>query len=595
MPSNSPESKDYQVVSFSILVDGSEIPQGFGVVSIFVSREINRVPYAKIKLADGGVSEADGFEISDSDTFLPGKEVVIKAGYDSRDSEIFKGIITNHNIKVDQRGSYLLIECRHPAIKMTVGRKNRLFTKKQDSQIISSILGEYSLSQGVDSTKATHEQVVQYHSLDWDFVLMRAEINGLVVMPTLDKLSIKKPENSSPALDLTYGYDLIEFNAGIDSRKQLKKVKCSAWDPEKQEVIEATGNPPSVTVPGDLTPDKMAKVLGLEEFEMQSPGNYVSDVLDDWATARLSKAAYSFLEGSVKFPGNADVNPGDTISISGLSKRINGDVFVGGLTHLIENNEWTTEAHLGISEEWFSQETPHISSLPSSGLAPALQGLTIGIVIQIHEDPAGSFRVQVEIPILQSTEKVWARLSTFYASNGFGAYFMPEINDEVVLGFLNQDPQNPIILGSMYNKKLKSPYQPDQKNTYKAIKTKSDLLLEFEDVKKIITIQTPAGNKAVLDDDQQLIQLIDQHNNEITMDSSGITIKTDKDINLVAQQNIKATASQDVGIEATSNLDAKGMQVSLKGDTKLTAEGGAQAEFKAGGSLTVKGAIVQIN
>jgi len=172
---------------------------------------------------------------------------------------------------------------------------------------------------------------------------------------------------------------------------------------------------------------------------------------------------------------------------------------------------------------------------------------------------------------------------------------MPEIDDEVLVGFMNDDPSFPVILGSFYSSKRKPPYTPDAENTYKAIVTKSELKIEFEDVKKIITILTPNGNKICFDDDEGTITIEDENNNSAIFSENGVAIDSKSDISLNATGNIDITAGGNLTMKATSNVDISGLQISSKADTSYTASGSASAEFSSSGTCTVKGAMVMIN
>jgi len=101
------------------------------------------------------------------------------------------------------------------------------------------------------------------------------------------------------------------------------------------------------------------------------------------------------------------------------------------------------------------------------------------------------------------------------------------------VGFLNNDPRFAIILGSVYSSKIKPPYPPDKDNSIKAIVTKNDLKLEFNDKEKIITIETPGGNKAILSDQEKSITLEDLSENKISMTKNGITIESPKEIKII--------------------------------------------------------------
>jgi uncharacterized protein involved in type VI secretion and phage assembly len=240
-----------------------------------------------------------------------------------------------------------------------------------------------------------------------------------------------------------------------------------------------------------------------------------------------------------------------------------------------------------------------VSVPAATGLVPGVTGLQNGTVQQIDQDPDGQYRVLVLVSVLGATAQgIWARLASPYASNNAGIVFYPEIGDEVILGFVSGDPGFPIILGSLYSSSKKvPPYPPDSQNTNKAIVTRSNLQLHFDDVKKETTISTPAGNTIVLSDDQQSIVITDQSSNQITMSSSGVEIKSASAIKLDAQSGVTiTTATGDISLSASAGkISAAGLNIELDADAELNAAGNATATLKASGILTIQGALVKIN
>ena len=88
----------------------------------------------------------------------------------------------------------------------------------------------------------------------------------------------------------------------------------------------------------------------------------------------------------------------------------------------------------------------------AAGWTAGIEGLQIGVVKKLDANPDGEPMIQVSVPILEAEAPgVWARLAKLHATDGTGAFFVPEIGDEVVLGFLANDPSHPIVLGSLYN------------------------------------------------------------------------------------------------------------------------------------------------
>jgi uncharacterized protein involved in type VI secretion and phage assembly len=216
--------------------------------------------------------------------------------------------------------------------------------------------------------------------------------------------------------------------------------------------------------------------------------------------------------------------------------------------------------------------------------------------MKLDEDPDGQSRVQVSVPILQAqTEGVWARLANCYASNGFGAFFIPEIGDEVILGYLNNDPSNPVVLGSLYSSKQVPPYELTADNYTKAIVTKSQLRIEFDDENKVTTIITPGDNKLVFSDEDQSILMQDQNGNKVELSADGIVLDSPKDINISAKGKIGIDATGEIAISSQADVNVEGLNVNHTANAGFTAKGNASAELSASGQTTIKGSMVMIN
>ncbi|MCU0443433.1 MAG: type VI secretion system tip protein VgrG [Microscillaceae bacterium] len=596
MPDNLIQN-DLSLITTKILIDGEAIPQDFGVLSIYVNHEANKVSLAKIKLSDGGVSENAEFKIADSGKFTPGKTLVIQAGYDSKEKKIFEGIIIKLGMQINPNGAVILqVEGKHEAIKMTTIRYNALFKKKKDSEIINTLIQSSGLSGSIEATNIEYPEIVQHNVSNWDFALLRADLNGMMVICEEDKkLKVAKPKfSAAPVISLGFGVNILDFQAELDARNQYKKVKASSWDAKQQQLASANGNSVTSGLGGNIKASSLASVLNGQDYTLQTPSNLPQSFLDTWTTAKQTKNALAYMQGKVKFFGTELVKVGDTIELKYLSGPFNGKAFVGGVSHRIEGGSWTTEAKIGLSEAWYAETTPNIAEPESAGIIAPMRGLTIGKVTKIDPDEDGEFRVEIALPILgKDNFKVWARLSTFYASKQVGVFFYPEIGDEVIVGFLNDDPQSPIILGSVYSSKLEAPLTPSNKNEMKAIITRSKLTLSFEDEKKIITLETPAKNTIILDDDKKKISILDQNGNKIIMSDSGIQIESPKDITIKGQ-NIKMEAQTNIEAKGTAGVKVQGTNVEIKADVKFAAEG-AMAEVKGSATTTIKGGMVMIN
>lgn len=599
MTAPSPALQDSSLLSFTVKVEGAAIPSTIQVASIDTWSAVNKVPKARLVIFDGSPATQD-FELSNLKTFLPGNKLEIAAGYDNKVASIFRGVIVKQGIEIDQtQGSKLVVEVTDEAIKMTLERKNAVYEKIKDSDLIGKLISANGLAKSVATTNTVQEEVVQFYASDWDLMLTRAEMNGFVVMVEGGKVTVKEPDTQqSPALRVQYGESILDFQAEMNAATQYAPaaIKSYAWDTATQKLTESGPAQVRVKEQGNVTSDQLAQVFKVKKFTQQTGAPIEKTSVQDWSSAELLKSKLSKIRGYVSFQGSALAATGKTIELAGLGDRFNGTAFISGVHHHIANGRWTTEADFGLSPRWFAAEAPEIAAPDASGQLPPVKGLQTGVVKQVAKDPGGEFRVLVSLPLLQDQSKgVWARLATFYASNKVGAVFYPETGDEVIVGFMNEDPRYPVILGAVYSKKLAPPYPPDDKNSKKALVTKSKLEIIFDEQNKVIEIRTPKKQVIKLDDTSGAISVTDSNKNEVLLSKSGVSITSASNLKLTAKGNITIQANGNLALSAKANATMEGLQVAHTAKTKFSAKGNAAAEVTASGMLTIRGAMVKIN
>jgi Rhs element Vgr protein len=592
----SPDSDAEGVVRVSLYSEGNSLA-AVRIISVTIHRAINRVPSARIELVDGDMPTKE-FPLSDSADFKPGAAIKIAAGYGDDEEAIFEGVVVKHSIQITgDNDSRLVIECRDKAVKMTVGRKNANYVDKLDSDLISTLIGNHGLTASVTATSIQHKELVQYYSSDWDYMLARADANGLVVIATDGTVAVKAPDTSTAAaLKVTWGMDLMEFHAEMDARTQYASAKAVSWDMKNQQaLVGSDASPPTLNTQGDLTQATLSEVVGLASYRLQTAAPVTQEVLTAWAKAQQLKSGLSRIRGDMRFQGSAKAKPGTLIEVEGVGTRYSGSVYVSAVRHEIVDGDWTTEATFGLAPQWITEQ-PDVTAPPAAGLVPGIEGLQTGVVMKLDADPENEHRVQVSVPVMQAeTDGVWARLLQFHGSNAFGSFFVPEVGDEVVLGYFNNDPAHPVILGSLYSSKHAPPYTLEAANNTKAIVTRCKSKIEFDEEKKIITVTTPGNNKIVLSDDGKSILLQDQNSNKVELNSSGITLDSPKDIKITAKGGITLDAVNAIKLTSKADVKIAGLNVAAEAQVGLTAKGNANAELSAAGQTVVKGAMVMIN
>lgn len=576
-----PTQDDTDLSTFRILLDGEDVGSRYNVTSILVQKRVNKIPIARLTLSDGDPALQD-FEKSSSGKLNPGKEIEIKLGYHSKEDTVFKGIIVKHGIKAGgKKSSMLTLELKDVSVAMTIDRKNAYYADSSDSDVIEQIIGNYSdLSKEVTSTSLKHPEMIQYYSTDWDFIVSRAEVNGMLVYADDGKIIVAKPTvKSDPLITLAYGTNVYEFEAEIDARDQYKSVSSSAWDFSSQEIVTEDGSA-TVTDAGDISSEDLAGVLAAD-YKMQHPGKLSNDELRQWASAKVLRSKLAKIQGRVKITGFSDIKPGDTIAFEEFGDNFNGNVFVSAVSHQFSaDSSWYTDIQFGLSQEWFSCKYNDIVDRPAAGLLPGINGLHVAVVTQIEDDPDSEFRVKVRIPVISADDEgSWARIATLDAGNNRGSFFRPEVDDEVVVGFLNDDPRSPIILGMLHSSALPAPLTPDADNNEKGFFTRSEMKIVFNDEEKSITITTPEKNAIILSEDKKSVTITDQNDNKVELSKDGIVMESAKDIS----------------IKATGDVKIEGVNITLSADSQFKAEGSAGAELSTSANAVLKGSIVQIN
>ncbi|RMF04198.1 MAG: type VI secretion system tip protein VgrG [Bacteroidetes bacterium] len=566
-----PTSDAPSVSTFTILSGGEEVSRTHQVLSIVVYRAVNRIPTATLVIRDGDAAAQD-WTVSEEDLFVPGKEIEIRAGYRGSEETIYQGVVVSHSIKVREQRSVLRIVCKDEAYKMTLRPQSRFFREQSDSEVLEEILGQAGLDNEVESTTTVHGELVQYHCTDWDFVLTRADAIGMICLVEDGKVSIARPNLLQAAdLQLVYGATLLNFDAEIDARTQFSAVSSEAWSSANQELTineESTFNGPNS---GNLSAEDLANTHGQNPYAQHHCGPLSEEQLKDWSTARLQKSRLARIRGRAQFQGLASVLPGQIVALQGVGDRFNGEVFVSAVRHEISKGNWLTDVEFGLDDAWFAERF-QVTQVMAGALIPAATGLQIGIVSQLADDPLGEDRIMIKLPMLNNEDEgVWARVSTLDAGQNRGSFFRPEIGDEVVVHFLQNDPRYPIVLGALNSSAKPAPLSTSDDNHEKGFVTRSGMKWLFNDEHNNVIVETPDGNSLDISGENQSITLADQHGNKIVMDSNGITIESPRDI----------------VIKATSQLTAEGNMVKVAGQST--------AEFSASGTNTISGGLVQIN
>ena len=579
-------------LGITVKAGGSAIADDIGVLSISVSSDINRIPEALVVLTDGSVSTNE-FPLIDGDDFKVGTEMSVAAFFGSGTEQVlFSGIIIGTGLRITDGGGQLELTCRDKAIALADVRRTRGSTQVKDSDAMTQIISDAGLTPDVTATTAEAADLVQYDCSDWDFLQMLADRNGQVIIVDDGKVTTAEPDPTvAAAMTLTLGVDVLEFDARIDAAPLVGSATVSGWDPASQAVTSETETVSSTGKWGNATFSDLTGTTGDRVITAFTP--YAAGQVD-LATVAKSRAArppLGAMSGMCRYQGSTLAGLGDTIELKGVGDRMGGTAYVSGISHDISAGSWTTTARLGLPAHWRT-DSFGLGAPGAGGLASPVIGLHVATVLAITEGGSAPFAddamIKISLPLMGETPaELWARYAQPYASSGAGIQFLPEVNDEVIVGFLSGDPGAPVVLGSLHSGTNTRTNEASEENALKTITTKSGIHITFDDDKVILTAETPAGQSIVIDDDGSTITLTDVTGNKITMSDSGMALSAEGTLDLTATGNITISSDQDVEIS--------GLNVSATADAELTAEGSASASFSSSGQCTIEGSIVMIN
>ncbi len=589
------------LVTFNIKINGKSIPDHIEVQEIILDMEVNCIASATVTILEKNeIGKIDApFEQSEGDLFIPGNEIKISLGYDTNREVAFNGVVVAQRLVVNSVGAKLLISCNDKAFNMTKGRFNAIFKEQKESKVFKSILSKYNgIKLDLEETLDEIPSIIQYNTTDWDFIAMRARANNMIITTHQNIVAIKSIDFSKePVSEINTAQLVIDIDLNLNSEQMISEVDLLTWNSQKQEETQistpirdslAQGNLPTQKLANNITNQKISKktTAPLTEAQLKVLGKSVE-----------SETTLNKIKGKIVVPGTTKIIAGDLVELSGFSARFNGKAFVSRVVHLLTDGEWLTTLYVGAPAR-FRDALPSICDDFPMGTPSGIEGHQLATVLQTAGDPAGENRVLITLPTLNGVAQqdgLWARLAGPYASKDAGFFFYPEIGDEVLVSFINNDPRVPIIVGALYNDKNTPKETPEERNRFKSITSRSGIQIRFDEEEHELSLQTPNGNRVTLSDNDAAIQMTDVNENTVTLNRDGIKLESSSDIVLSAQGEIILDATQKIDLDANGDVNVEGLNISLQAATAFKAEGNASAELSASGTTTVKGSIVQIN
>jgi uncharacterized protein involved in type VI secretion and phage assembly len=178
-----------------------------------------------------------------------------------------------------------------------------------------------------------------------------------------------------------------------------------------------------------------------------------------------------------------------------------------------------------------------------AGLGGRWYGVHPALVSDI-KDPDNQGRVKVTLPWSPDggggRYEAWARLATFMGGNNRGSWFVPDVNDEVLVAFEGGDPRRPYVVGALWNGSDSPPESMDGAgNNYKKVLRSRNgvkVTLDDQDGQEKLVLETPGGQKITLKDGPGAVEIVDSNGNSVKLESAGITVNASAKVTINASQ-----------------------------------------------------------
>jgi uncharacterized protein involved in type VI secretion and phage assembly len=190
-------------------------------------------------------------------------------------------------------------------------------------------------------------------------------------------------------------------------------------------------------------------------------------------------------------------------------------------------------------------------------------GVFVGVVTDLR-DPDGLGRVKIKLPWAPDPGdggyEPWARLATMMGGKNRGTWFVPDVDDEVLLAFEAGDPRFPYVLGGLWNGTDTPPQSMDGAgaNDRKVIRSRNGVKITLDDKRgqEQLIVETPGGQRITLKDGPGSIEAVDANGNSVKLDSGGVTVTASATVTIQAAQ-VKVSAgmvSVDAGMSKFSGV-----------------------------------------
>jgi type VI secretion system secreted protein VgrG len=565
-------------------------------------------------------------------------------------SRKFNGIVSGLQVvRSTVRDHFLhLVEVVPPAWILTLNQRCQLFHDKKATDIVAQVLQDGSVASQLKSSGAVREYTVQYCESDFNFISRLLEEEGLFYRFSYADANCPIVTGDAASDFIKMDPYTLDFAADIDRWQPQYQVvastfKHAAWDFQAVDVIEGNANslakaqPPGLPArafydySGRFATADAGKQLAVARMEEQE-SNVVAVSGNCTCVAMQAGAKFKIKNHTVDLPAANSTT--DTF------------VLVRVEHHLRDFGGIPFEGESEYSNDFVCMPADFVYRPPRSTPRPQIRGPQTATVT---DGPDSMGRVKVKFPWFPDDQSCWMRVAQSWAYNKMGTQYLPRIDSEVVIEYLDADPDRPIIVGMVYNGKNALPYAVPANKTQSGIRganwgdagvADTSNEMRFEDlagseeiylhaqkdfrrvVKNDDTLTVEEGDRTIEIKQGKVSETLDQgdyatklsqgdrtieltqgsftetldagdHNTKLTQGNHSVKLSAGAS-SVDAMQSITLTVGQNSITIDNTGVTIKGMMVSIQGQMQVEMKG-AMASVNADGILTLKGSMTMIN
>ena len=499
---------------------------------VILEQKTNAHDTFSIIVPDDALDTYEGFVMENSKKLL-GKKISLSYWQYGSENQVFSGIVTGLKNRKESGYGKLIITGHSPSILLENGRADHSFEQLSLSQIVKEIGVNYPQEGKIHAeeqelnVRRVLPYTVQSQESDFGFIQRLATRYGEYFYYNGKELIFGN--KAEPVLELSEGRELIELEFELGLKAQ--GFSGLAYDAEKGESIQHNAQEVQTEWKENalqaVAVQASKQLFGNASKSVFSGSEKSQELEEMLLKEKENRESLIWVRGRSR---DSRLKNGSRAKLTDINGRAMETYRIVEIRHYYNGDEYYNE-FVGVSDVL---HPPY----QDSGAFPKSHE-QMGRVVE-NADPLGLGRVRVQMMWQKAgSEKTpWIRLLQPHSGSGKGFYFVPEIGEEVLVGFQGGNAEKPYVIGTQYNGKEKSGYA-DKENSIKAVHTRS-------------------GHKLVFTEDESIL-ITDKSGNEILLDTKGsnITITAPETMTLNAKNlniNVSQNMTTNVGMNAYENI-----------------------------------------